>query len=371
MLEISRFRLVFLACFLVSCVAGRGLGAQDGSRWLVSPELLRAAKLEIVWDDELPIKKTEKLARLSIVGEQIYALSGHNYMIALDKEKGNKIFSRSVARAGLPVEEPVLYNDELISVLGNRLVEMDERTGEELRAKHIEYGIVCPVARNSSFFYLSGADRRLHVLRAEGRVQLFEVAGEDNSMITSIVAAEDFVVFATAGGNVVGMSPDKPRRLWQFDAAGAIAGPIVRDGMSLFFASKDTNVYRVDIFDLPVRKLVWKYQMAGVPEKAPRVTKTVVYQYIRGKGLTAIDRKSGSFLWSLAEGVELLAEAAGKAYVITKRGTLAVMDNVAGRKLYSVNFRQVTRYAANTADSKMYIADDLGRIACVQPVEGK
>jgi hypothetical protein len=73
----------------------------------------------------------------------------------------------------------------------------------------------------------------------------------------------------------------------------------------------------------------------------------------------------------LAEGVELLAETGGRAYVITNAGTLTVMDNMAGKKLYSVNFRQVSRYAANTADSKIYVADEIGRIACLQPVEGE
>jgi hypothetical protein len=50
---------------------------------------------------------------------------------------------------------------------------------------------------------------------------------------------------------------------------------------------------------------------------------------------------------------------------------LTVMDNMAGKKLYSVNFRLASRYAANTADSKIYVADEIGRIACLQPVEGE
>ena len=99
------------------------------------------------------------------------------------------------------------------------------------------------------------------------------------------------------------------------------------------------------------------------------MTKTAVYQYVRSKGLTAIDRRDGSVLWSLAEGLGLLAEVGSKAYVITKNETLTVMDNVAAKKLYSVNFRGVRRFAANTVDSKMYIADERGRIACLQPVE--
>jgi len=68
-------------------------------------------------------------------------------------------------------------------------------------------------------------------------------------------------------------------------------------------------------------------------------------------------------------GVDLLAEANGKAYVITNVGTLVVMDNKKAKQLYSVNFANVSRYAANVADSKIYIGDKAGRVACLKPID--
>lgn len=369
MSEQSRFRLIFVCLFVVVCTAGRGLSASSGSRWLISPGLLSRAGLEIVWDDELPIESGEKLARLSIVGDKIYALSSRNYLISLGREKGEKVFSKYAAPAGQPVGEPVLYKDELISVLGDRIVEMSERTGEELRSQRIEYRIMCPAARNSEYMYLSGIDGRLHVLREKDKVPLFEASAGNDSKISSVIAAETFVIFGTDAGNVISMLAGEPVRLWQFDAAGGVAGRIVLDETSLFFAGRDTNVYRVDMTGPQSVKLVWKRQMAGVPEVAPRVTKTTVYQYVRGKGLTAIDKQEGAQLWSLAEGLELLAESGSKAYVITENETLTVMDNRAMTKLYSVNFRGVSRFAYNTFDPKIYVADESGRLACLQPVE--
>jgi len=334
-------------------------------RWLVSLELLGAGNLEILWQNKLPMKKSESLERLFILGDYIYALSDHNYMVSLNREKGNVIFSRYVAPVGFPVVGLELYKNELFSIVGNKLVEINPETGTERIAKRLRFGVVCPAARNSSYFYLGGADRRVHTLRAEDKVQIFEVAAENDSMITSIVANEDFVVFATDAGNVISITPDRPNRLWQFDAADGVVGPIVRNAESLFFASKDTNVYRVDIL---TGDFVWKYQTAAVLERGPRVTQEVVYQYVRDKGLTAVDRETGVCLWQLPEGVDLLAETEGKAYVITNRAELVVMDNKKAKRLYSVNFAGVSKYAANTADSKIYIADKSGRIACLQPV---
>jgi outer membrane protein assembly factor BamB len=359
----------FLVSLLVLSVSAKGEATQGRSEWLVSPQLLEHAKLKILWQNELPMKKAENLEQLFIIGNRIYTLSDQNYMACLNREKGNMIFIKSIAAAGLPVLGLELYQDNLISIIGNKLVEIDPDTGIENKAKYMELGIVCPAARNSSYFYVSGTDRRLHTLHVGNKVQVFEVAAENDSMITSIIADEQFVIFGTDAGNVISIMPDRPKRLWQFDATDAIAGPIVRYGRQLFFASKDTNVYRIDIVNPITTELVWKYQMPAVLDKAPRVTWRVVYQYAPIKGLTAIDKQSGKLIWTLPQGVDLLAESKGKAYVITNVRTLVAMDNNTGKKLYSVNLAAVSRFAANTTDSKIYIADERGRIACLEPVE--
>lgn len=366
MLKMSRCKLVLLVGLFVFFAAAGSMAAGGGSGRLVSAELLRAGNLEILWENELPLKRGESLRDLHILGNRIYAMSDRNYIVSLNREKGNVIFSRSFAPVGFPVLGLELYKDELLSVAGNKLVEINPELGTERSASRLGFSVACPATRNSSYFYLAGTDRRMHALRAKDKVQIFEVAADNDSLITSIVADEDFVVFATNGGSCVSIRPDEPKRLWLFDAAGGIVGPVVRDGKSLFFASADTNVYKLNIF---TGRLDWKYQTAAVLERCPRVSEKVVYQYVPHKGLTAVDRKSGEFMWQVPKGADLLAEAEGKAYVITNVGTLVVMDNKKGRELYSVNFAWVSKYAANTADSKIYIADEAGRIACLKPVE--
>ena len=116
-------------------------------------------------------------------------------------------------------------------------------------------------------------------------------------------------------------------------------------------------------------RLIWKHQTAAVLEDAPVVTQGIVYQHVKGKGLTAINKNTGLTLWQVPGGVDLLTETGNKAYVITDTKTLVVMDNVRAKKLYAVNLVGVTKHASNIRDDKIYIADNLGRIACLQPAE--
>jgi len=358
---------VLLVSFFVFCVVPCAAVGSNLQR-LVPPELLKEAELEILWENKLPIKTGESLEQLFILGNRIYGLSDRNFMVSLNREKGNVIFSRLITDVGLPVVGLGLYKDELFSVAGNKLVEIDTGSGTELSAKRLGFGVACPAARNNSYFYIAGTDRRVHTFRSEDKVQVFEVAAEDDSIITSVVADEDFVVFATDTGACVSITPDRTKRLWQFDAADGIAWPIVRDAESLFVASKDTNIYRLNAW---TGRLVWKYQTGAMLESGPRVAQGAVYQYVRNEGLVAIDKENGRLLWQLAEGVDLLAEADGKAYVITNTGKLVVMDNKKAKQLYCVDFAGVSRYAANVVDLKIYIADEDGRVACIRPVKDR
>ena len=399
--------------FLAVCLAGWGVSGcesshatgtptkpaaaekMDDSRLILSPDLLDHAGLKTTWDQKLPLKEGEKFATVTLLGDRLYLRSDRNYLWSLDRVTGTVIFSRSLAPTGIPVLGLTTYENTLISVIGNKLVELDINTGTERRVSDLKgtptqnsalgtpvLSIVAPPARNNRFFYIGAADRRLHVFRADDLVETFSVTADDDSLITTVLADDSFVAFGTDAGDLVGMTPEAPTKLWQFKATAAVAGSIVRDGGSFYVASTDTQVYRIDVAEntgatgtptqnsaLGTATMVWKHQTEAVLDRAPLVTKDFVYQYAPGRGLTALAKQSGQAAWSLPEGIDLLAEAGPKAYVITKTHTLAVMDNATGKKLFSVNFAPVTDHAANTTDARIYLVDGVGRVTCLEPIK--
>ncbi len=334
---------------------------------MISTSVLDHANLKTTWEQRLPLKKGEKFVSVALLGERLYLRSDQNYLWSLDRAKGEVVFSRSIAPPGFPILGLVAYENTLISVIGNKLVELDITNGKEQRVSDLDLSIVAPPIRNSQFFYISAADRRLHVFRADDLVQTFPVAADNDSLITTVTADEGSVAFGTNAGNLIGMLPDTPKRLWQFTVPRAVAGPVIQDGTSFYFASIDTNVYRIDVADGTGATLAWKYQTEAVLDRPPRVTRDFVYQYAVGRGLTALAKETGKAVWALPEGVDLLAEAGSRAYVITKFRTLTVMDNATGKKLFSANFAPVTEHAANTTDARVYVMDEAGRVVCLEP----
>jgi len=354
----------FTGCFKKQA---RQPGWHPGTDWLVPQDALKDTTLVRVWENKLPIKADEALERMYIFGDYLYALSDRNFMVCMDTQTGRVIFAKNIGEEGFPVVGLNLYRDELFSVIAGQLVEINATAGTRNTSLHLGYDVSCPAGRNSSFYYIGAVtDRRMHALRADDKIQVFEVSAQNDSMITSIIADERFVIFATDGGNCLSIAPGRAKLLWRFDVDGAILGPVVRDAGSVYFACEDTNIYKLNIF---TGGFVWKYQAGSLLDRGPRLGNRLVYQYARSKGLTAVDKDSGEVIWQLADGLDLVTEADGETYVITKDGDLAVMDNDKAKLLYKVHLSGVSKYAVNTTDSRLYLAGSDGRVACLQQAE--
>ena len=96
------------------------------------------------------------------------------------------------------------------------------------------------------------------------------------------------------------------------------------------------------------------------------VTNDTVYQLVRGHGLAGIDRQNSKLRWMVPEAESLLAQKGSRAYIVSSEQTMIVMDNASAKKLYKVNLAGLFKYAVNTEDDKIYIADETGQIFCLE-----
>jgi outer membrane protein assembly factor BamB len=353
------------AVFVLNIFAGLEI-AQASVEKLVSGELAKAGGFEIVWESKIPVKEGESLEKLVILGDKVYGLTDKNYVVSMDRQKGTVIFSREIAPAGLPINGFDIYDNEVYSIVGGHLEQLDPDTGRAVKSLPLGFESSCAASRNQDYFYVADNRNRMHVLRADDKVKLFDVAAENESRITSILAGEGFVIFSTAMGDVIAMKGGANRKIWHFNAEGEIVESMIASGDSIYFACKDTNVYSISV---KMGRLNWKYGAGVVLDSEPVVTEAIVYQNIRENGLVALDKANGKKLWKLDDGSNLLCESRGRAYVMTRGRKLVVMNNRTGEILYSMNLAKVDLHAVNRADSSFYIADENGRVACLRPAD--
>jgi len=361
----------YLAAVLVSlCVSSLGLCEQQSQppeqqlAPLVAAELLEQARLTILWESKLALSEPERLQRLFMMGDSVYGLTDRNYLFGLNQKNGKIRFGTSLVSAGLSVLGPQLFRDDLFFTAGNSLIQINTEFGRQISSKRLSFTVTAPIARNARHIYVAGSDRRMHIFDANSRLEEFKVAADNDSIITSILAEDEYVVFSTQEGNIISISPAAPLRNWQFDAAGAISAQLVADGPAVFVSCQDTTLYKLNA---RTGRMIWKFHTGAKLVRPAWVTRKVVYQHARHHGLYAIDKETGKQIWQLADGKDLLTEANQKAYVITGNGTVVVMDNRTGKILDSVSFAGVSRYVSGSSDSLIYIGDDAGRLACLKP----
>ncbi len=350
--------------------AGAKVPARAASEPLVSRPLLRSAGLQWNWEIQLPIRSGETLDRLFVFGDVVYALTDTNFLLSLDRATGRARFGLTLAEVGLPVADPLFYEDKLWFMVGGRLICVDPEQRQVVRRmtlKGIGGSAAGPIARNTDYLYVPGADGLLHVFWVDGYIEAFSVRPDNKTAVTSVVADNDLAIFASAGGNVVSIAADRNQKRWQFDLLGGVTAPIVRDGRWLYVSGRDAKVYKLDV---ERGRNVWlgREFYAGMALKwAPVVGREVIYQFADRQGLHAVRKESGQKAWTLENGLAVLAEAGSRAYVFQDPGLLVAMDNGTGRKIWSLNAADVTRYVVNVADAepRIYLADDTGRLMSI------
>jgi outer membrane protein assembly factor BamB len=359
----GRFFISILGLVLVfGGVEGFSQSPEQG--FLISPVLLKHSGMEMQWQLNLPIKPSEKVERLFVFDEYLYVLTDHNYLFCLERVKGTLRFEQPLAVAGLPICAPKYYGGKLNFVVGNELLVLDPAAGamvEKRKLKGFGKGSVCDIARNSAYLYVVGSDRRIHALVAGEYWEKFSVSADNDSLINSLLVDDKLIIFTTGAGNVVRVSSDGPAKKWQFDLPGTIKAPIVRDGDSLFVGSENTKLYKLDI---NTGQKIWPvdFQTGAVLTEPTIIGDKTVYQYGGDKGLYAVDKEGGEKVWQIEDGIGILTEKDGRAYVLAGAGVLIVMDNDSGEQLYSVNVSAVSRHATNMTDSAIYVSDDEGRL---------
>lgn len=339
------------------------------SQAAISEKLLNDAGLRTIWQSSIalnpPSKKRpkENVQKITILGDYIYILTTSNYLFCLDRNTGRLSYGTIAAAPKLPVFEPVECNSLTYFIAADYMIVADVEKGAELRKQKIPFIVSAPAAVNSSYWYIPGQDKRLHIIDPNSKREIFAAEADKVSAIISVLADNNSVIFATQAGNVLCMAPSKPKKLWQFDAINAITAPLVEINNWLYVSGKDTNIYKIDVND---GDKIWEFHTGSVLNTSARATSNVVYQYARNKGMYAIDANSSQQLWLDPDGIELLAQNGNTAYIFEKGSTCSVMDNKTAKKILTINFASVTSCAANVLDNKIYVMEDKN-IYCIGP----
>jgi hypothetical protein len=366
-------RILSKSVFIGLCfAAAAGLARSEGSGALVSGALSGEAGLKQDWQIRLPIKTEagESVDRLFVFDPYLLVLTDQNYLFCRNRLDGSYRFEMQIAEKGLPVVDPLYLENRILFIVGSQLKVLDPNSGMFIRKADLaEVGESrnASFAKNDQFIYVAGVDRRIHAFKIQedgDYVRLFTATADDDSSITSIGVTNERVYFTTLTGHIVAMEANQAKKIWQYNASGAITASLLLGEGALYAGGQDTKLYKISTSN---GTLLWDTPFFAGDKilHAPHLGKMNLYLNAGISGLYGVSEQTGKEIWNVPAGESVLCESGDRAYVYAQPGVLVVMNNATGKEVFSLNFSEVTRYGVNLLDPRMYVADRQGRVACI------
>ena len=362
-------RNLFICALLLSC-AGCVNNRQNycsrssQAKQVVSSAILASGNLEFSWQNQLPLKVGEKINQFFVAGDNVYVITDRNYLLCLNRFNGTTRFAKFLAATGLPILGPTEDDGILYFLIGKDLVSLNPVTAELDKKLTFECYPVAQVSMNSDNYYVPCNDKLIRVVSRESKITNYKISSCTDAALASIFVTNSNLFFTTTQGNVFSTSSTEALKIWQFDLGGRIASQLKFSDNSLYLTSLDSNVYKLNAI---TGDLIWKVPLGDEIKQGVIAADSGLYVSAGKEGIYLLNPEDGTILWQEKSGVKLLAQSNDKSVLLTDNNLLSIMNDKTGKNICRLNIANVRNCATNLIDSRIYVLDGKGSLACFMP----
>jgi hypothetical protein len=342
--------------------------------------MLPAGSFALSWIYPLNLSD-DSIITLDVRDEVIYIITADKHVTALDRKSGKFKFAAVINSPSPHLHPPVELTDKIVfpTIIS---LEVFDKNGSLLRSMPLSAPLRSGATGSGNIVYFGADDP------AGGRVIAVDLARNfdfnrwslltPGGAITSAPTFYDGILYvATEGGQVYAVNAERSP-VWStqghiFQAGGPIIADLKADKDGIYVSSKDTNLYCLDHL---TGKLKWEF-FAGVPlDAAPQPAGDTVYQYIPGRGMTAIDKLTGPFIrparWICPSATQFLSQDAQYAYLVEPSGgggnTIIAVDKQTGERAFESRHADFNVFGTNLIDETIYAGYATGQVLAIEPV---
>lgn len=349
-------------------------------------DLLSRAGLHEEWNlPQVSLGLAQKINQIFYWDGKLFVIDNYSNLYAIDGQNGFTLWRRSLSQIQATCSAPEFYQDHLLFVVGNTIMEIRASDGEVTHSVKLNFSPSTTVTRNKDSYFLGGKDKRFYSLEIDGGIKNWQsiqpstpvghvqvyVEPLDEKLIDEAtgqpVIPFEKIFYTDKDGGVYVSLTNKREKVWLYESTGKTPGVIV-DNNQCFLPSSDTILY---CFDSSDGELQWRYMSSKPLYKMPALCKTYLYQSVGFDSLVCLNRQSdvfeGSEVWKLDNGKTMLAENGPLCYALTYNNELTIMNNLTGRSQMSFYVPGVEMAVANTNDSMIFLATRRGTIVALKP----
>lgn len=330
---------------------------------------LHEAGLAKYWQLQLPVEGRQHVQGVFLVEDQLFVCTDDGFVFAVHAPTGVLRWFRPITRSGYPVRRPCRAEERVIFVTPGDVQVYDWRTGEPVIRHDLRFPAGSAGASDGKTVYVGGLDRRLYAIDLKTGFITWR-ATVDNPIVAPPARHGDLLYVATDAGSVLACTSEDKRMRWQATVHEFVQGELVVTDAGVYVPSGDFSLY---LLDLNYGAQRWRARLSGPLFEAPVVTAELVYQYCAADGLVAIEPAAMGVIrdrvrWKLPAGRTFLAADKGRAYVLTRDDSVAVVNMADGAVIAAVPAAGMTFGVAGLETTSAYLGAPDGRLFCARPV---
>jgi outer membrane protein assembly factor BamB len=379
----------FVPVWVIVCTIMAGASARAQQPFPVDLVPTRASLerlgLERQWFGVVPLTETERLLKISLAGEMLFAQTNNAMLLAYDAESGRLLWSMQLGeRTGFA--RGVAANSYAVFVTNaNILFCLDKGTGRLIWQTNLA---TIPTSSPAA------DDDRVMVGLTSGVIRGFslrvrDAAGKDNALTKPVpawrwhsggpvntrpLAAGPLAIFGSSDGRVYVIISEENSPLYRFRTGGPIGDGMGAYGTrTLLVPSADNNLYAIDLFTATA---VWSFPSGAPINQEPLVAEEDIFVVNAAGALSVLRPTDGVPRWTTStHGGRLVAISGTKVYMRSYDLDLFMIDRETGRMLVDpgeshlragLNLREYDYSVVNRVNDRMYFATRSGMIICLR-----
>lgn len=347
------------------------LGTDNGGLAL-DANSLHQAKLTVAWNMKLPLSISERIEKVTLLDEHVYAVSDRGILYCVRAESGLLRWQIPIADPG-DDSFPVVHAETReglgpVVVTQARTVRLvDRKTGENLGEYKLAASAVASAAADDERIYVAQVNQRYAAYRRkDGQISWTHTA--DAPIHMAPILRNNYIMFTNDSGRIYMFSVSDRSSIWGVKLDANLVEPVFMNEQDLFFVCKDYRLYSVDTgIGAENNAYRWRFRLNGAVSRGPVVADDMIFQIDPIDGMIALQRASGEPIWKIRDAHYFLGRSRSKAYLFNdNEETLLAIDGKSGKKMAAVPVRGASFYPANLQTDAIFFADKLGKIACVR-----
>jgi outer membrane protein assembly factor BamB len=346
---------------------------------------LERAGLERQWFGVIPLVETERLLKITLANDLLFAQTDYAMVHAFDAESGRLLWSAQLGERTGFARGAAANSFAVYVTNANMLHALDRKTGRPVWRHNLA---TVPTSTPAC------DEDRVMVGLTSGKLTTMDLKQTDSKGNTSILSSPREAWTWATGGPIL----TRPLPAGQFAAYGSsdgkvdlveshdgnqlyrlVTGSPIGEGLGTFgtrlllVPSADNNLYGIDLL---TAKVAFTFPSGAPIEQEPMVADQDIYIVNTAGYLSLIDPETGEPKWTRrTQGGRLAAASGNKLYLRSYNLDLFVMDRKTGQTLVDpgethtrigLNLRDYDLDVVNRFHDRLYFATASGLIICLR-----